>query len=216
MKNKRLTSLSATLLVTVLAFGLMFTQGSVVAAETSATTPPADPMKFARGAKSWADTCARCHNMRDPRSLRDDQWRAAMAHMRIRAGLTASEAEDILTFLQGSNDTNRPLIVTTTVLAVGAMADEKPVDASTGKAVYSQTCVACHGANGKGTLPGVRDFTAANGPLSKTDEELMKNIAEGFQSPGAALAMPAKGGNPALSEADVKAVLAYLRSAFGS
>lgn len=100
MKIKLIASLAAALLVTVLGFGLMSTQGSVVAAETSA---PSDPMQFARGAKSWADTCARCHNMRDARSLRDDQWRAAMAHMRIRAGLTASETEDILAFLQGSN-----------------------------------------------------------------------------------------------------------------
>lgn len=102
MNSKLIYVVPAILLVTVLGFGLMSTQGSVVAAETSAAAP-ADPMQFARGAKSWADTCARCHNMRDARSLRDDQWRAAMAHMRIRAGLTASETEDILAFLQGSN-----------------------------------------------------------------------------------------------------------------
>lgn len=215
MKSKLIPSLSAVLLVTVLVFGLISTKGSVAAAETSATAS-ADPMQFARGAKSWADTCARCHNMRDARSLRDDQWRAAMAHMRIRAGLTASEADDILTFLQGSNGMNRELMLTTPPPAVAAMADEKPADASTGKAVFSQTCIACHGANGKGVLPGVRDFTDANGPLSKTDEELIKNIAEGFQSPGAALAMPAKGGNPALSNADIAAVLAYLRAEFGT
>lgn len=101
MNSKLITVVSATLLALVLGIGLVSTQGSVVAAETAAT--PADPMQFARGAKSWADTCARCHNMRDARSLRDDQWRAAMAHMRIRAGLTASETEDILVFLQGSN-----------------------------------------------------------------------------------------------------------------
>jgi mono/diheme cytochrome c family protein len=41
-----------------------------------------------------------------------------------------------------------------------AFADESPVaaDAAAGKAVYSQTCIACHGANGKGTIPGVRAF----------------------------------------------------------
>ena len=40
----------------------------------------------------------------------------------------------------------------------------------TGKTVYSQTCIACHGANGKGAIPGVSDFTKADGPLIKSDE----------------------------------------------
>ena len=62
-----------------------------------------DPMQFARGAQTWADNCGRCHNMRNPKELRDDQWRAAMTHMRVRAGLTGEETRDILAFLQGSN-----------------------------------------------------------------------------------------------------------------
>lgn len=65
--------------------------------------PQPDPAAFARGAKTWADNCARCHNMRDPRELRDDQWRAVVTHMRLRAGLTGEQARDILLFLQESN-----------------------------------------------------------------------------------------------------------------
>jgi len=99
-----------------------------------------------------------------------------------------------------------------------AYAEDAPeaADAAAGKAVYAQTCIACHGANGKGTIPGVTDFTAKDGPLSKSDAELLQNISEGFQSPGSFMAMPAKGGNPMLTEADVRAVLAYLRAAFGT
>ncbi len=58
---------------------------------------------FARGARAWADHCQRCHNVRDPKELRDDQWKTTANHMRIRGGLTAEEVRDILTFLQGSN-----------------------------------------------------------------------------------------------------------------
>jgi len=103
-----------------------------------------------------------------------------------------------------------------------ALAEDTPVsadagaDAAAGKEVYSQTCVACHGANGKGAIPGVADFTDENGSLSKSDAELIKNITDGFQSPGSFMAMPPKGGNPGLAEADIKAVLAYLRKTFGS
>ena len=58
---------------------------------------------FIKGAKAWAETCGRCHNIRDPKELRDDQWISAAFHMRMRGGLTGQETRDILTFLQGSN-----------------------------------------------------------------------------------------------------------------
>lgn len=57
----------------------------------------------ARGAKSWADNCVRCHNVRDPKELRDDQWITTSFHMRVRAGLTGQETRDIIAFLQMSN-----------------------------------------------------------------------------------------------------------------
>ena len=69
----------------------------------SAAEPAPDVQAFARGAQAWADQCARCHTMRDPRELRDDQWRAVVTHMRIRGGLTGQQARDILRFLQESN-----------------------------------------------------------------------------------------------------------------
>lgn len=102
MKIKILKIAPAVLVAVLLAIGMFSTQEQAAAADGAATTQ-SDPMQFARGAKTWADTCARCHNLRDARSLRDDQWRAAVAHMRVRAGMTAKEAEDVLTFLQQSN-----------------------------------------------------------------------------------------------------------------
>lgn len=102
MNIKSISLFSSITAVAILILGAMNLQQSATAAEPTATTQ-SDPMQFARGAKAWADTCARCHNMRAARSLRDDQWRAAVAHMRIRAGLTAQESADILAFMQGSN-----------------------------------------------------------------------------------------------------------------
>ena len=58
---------------------------------------------FITGAKAWAENCNRCHNLRDPKELSDDQWITAMFHMRLRGGLTGQETRDILTFLQQSN-----------------------------------------------------------------------------------------------------------------
>ncbi len=74
------------------------------------SAPPADAAEQAskagnatQGATLWVNNCARCHNIRDPRELRDDQWKPVVTHMRIRCGLTGREARDILAFLQASN-----------------------------------------------------------------------------------------------------------------
>lgn len=85
-----------------------------------------------------------------------------------------------------------------------------------GEKVYSQTCIACHGANGKGAIPGVSDFTKAGGPLAKPDEVLTDSIRNGLVTAGKPLSMPPKGGNPALTDEEIKAVLEYIRATFGS
>lgn len=86
----------------VLGLGLMAIDQPAQAAEAQ-DTAQADPLQFVRGAKAWANNSARCHNMRDPKELRDDQWRAAVGHMRVRANLTGGEVRDVLAFLQASN-----------------------------------------------------------------------------------------------------------------
>lgn len=83
-----------------------------------------------------------------------------------------------------------------------------------GAVVYGGTCIACHGENGKGEIPGVPDFTSAKGPLVKTDAVLLDHMMNGFQSPGSDLEMPALGGDPDLTEQDIKNVLAFLRAKF--
>ncbi|HYQ72977.1 MAG TPA: c-type cytochrome [Gammaproteobacteria bacterium] len=163
-----------------------------------------------RGAVSWSNNCARCHEMRSPTEFRDDLWKPIVTHMRVRAGLTGQQQRDILAFLQASNN---PLPAT---VAVSTAAEAMAGATLSGREIYNQTCVACHGAGGTGNLPGVPDFTAPGGPLSKPDEVLIRNITNGFQSPGSPMAMPAKGGNPDLGRADVQAVLGYLRESFGN
>jgi mono/diheme cytochrome c family protein len=37
---------------------------------------------------------------------------------------------------------------------------------ATGESTYQFSCVACHGADGAGVLPGVPDLTATDGPLA--------------------------------------------------
>lgn len=87
--------------------------------------------------------------------------------------------------------------------------------ASHGKSVYERTCIACHGANGKGALPGVPPLGGKGGRLAKPDAVLIKSMLDGFQTPGSPMAMPPKGGDPSLTEEDAAAVLQYMRKSFG-
>lgn len=159
------------------------------------------------GAKVWAENCNRCHNIRSPEELRDDQWITTVFHMRVRAGLTGQETRDIITFLQSSN--SKPVATgsnqTAAIAGTGA----------TGEATFKQICSSCHGVDGAGAFPGVPDFNSSSGPLSKSNDVLIRNITNGFQSPGSPMAMPPKGGNPNLNANDIAALLKYIRAEFG-
>lgn len=63
-----------------------------------------DPMQIARGAKAWAQTCGRCHNIRAPKELTDEEWEVSVTHMRVRANLPGDMVRDIIVFLKASNN----------------------------------------------------------------------------------------------------------------
>ena len=180
------------------------------------------------GAKVWANNCSRCHNYRSPTEYSTKDWHLIMQHMRIQAGLTGQDARDVYAFLaEQSANTQVPIStpqinnkpVESTVSAVSRSTTKLPsisqtTSAQSGKAIYHQTCVACHGANGKGAIPGAPDFTSKNGPLSKSDEILLNHMANGFQSSGSSMAMPPKGGNTNLTNTDLRNTLTYIRQKF--
>ena len=87
-------------------------------------------------------------------------------------------------------------------------------DTSRGEEVYKETCLACHGRDGSGSLPGVPDLGGETGPLSQADVFLLKRMADGYQTPGSPMPMPARGGDHALTDSDLKAVLRYMRKEF--
>lgn len=89
-------------------------------------------------------------------------------------------------------------------------------DAVKGKVVFEGTCVSCHGPDAKG-LPGLgKDLTTSEFVAEQTDKQLIDFIKKGRPASDPAntnkVDMPPKGGNPALTEADIENVIAYVRS----
>ena len=89
------------------------------------------------------------------------------------------------------------------------------VAAPSGESVFQSACIACHGVDGAGALPGVPDLTAGDSRLAQPEDVLLQLTVQGFQSPGSPMAMPPRAGNPELSDEDLRAALRYMRERFG-
>jgi mono/diheme cytochrome c family protein len=106
------------------------------------------------------------------------------------------------------------LVLTPLSLARPAARCSEPAgDWKAGRAVYHRTCVSCHGEDGQGLRAGVPDFRA--GVMAYSTDSLLTHIKNGFHPPGRPLQMPPKGGNPQLTNEDIRNVLTYLRHRFG-
>lgn len=55
------------------------------------------------GEKVYNQNCSRCHAERQATERTDLQWKIIAAHMRVRANLTAEEAQKVLEYLQSAN-----------------------------------------------------------------------------------------------------------------
>lgn len=86
-----------------------------------------------------------------------------------------------------------------------------------GQEVYASTCVACHGPDAKG-MPGLGKnlAQASDWMKSQSNDQLLEFMKTGRSSGDpentTKVDMPPKGGNPALSDEDLKDVIAYMRS----
>jgi cytochrome c5 len=78
--------------------------------------------------------------------------------------------------------------------------------AADGKAVYEKACVACH-ASGVAGAPKLGDKAAWSTRLGKGLDALTKTVIAGKG------AMPPRGGNTALSDAEIKAAVSHMVAA---
>lgn len=92
---------------------------------------------------------------------------------------------------------------------IPAAADASAAKPAGGEGVYKTACAACHSAGIAGA-PKSGDKAAWAPRLAQGKDTLYKHAIQGFQGKGGV--MPAKGGNTALSDADVKSAVDYMMS----
>lgn len=183
------------------------------------------------GPKLWADNCSRCHNFRSPKEYTPNQWNTIMLHMRIQGGLTGKEARAILDYLtqaslsefktvnttlttsnqnesKGSSSHHRVTSKNKNQASHQSVSVRKPAGKVSGRAVFQAHCAACHGMNGKGIGAPIPDFTKKGGVLAQPFGVLLNNIKHGIG------AMPAKGGDPSLTDQQLSAALHYIKGTF--
>lgn len=91
-----------------------------------------------------------------------------------------------------------------------------PQEAPPGLSEYRSTCALCHGANGEGHPRLGKELRSSEFVRSRTDAELVEFLKEGRSATHPdnqrGVEMPPRGGNPGLTDADLAAIVAYLRS----
>lgn len=100
-----------------------------------------------------------------------------------------------------------------TVVAVNVL---DPAKVAAGETIFQTTCAACHGFNAQGITGLGKTMIGSTFINGLTDDELLAFLNEGrdvsdpLNTTG--VTMPAKGGNPALTDNDLYNVIAYIRS----
>jgi len=94
-----------------------------------------------------------------------------------------------------------------------------PAAAVNGQAVFESRCAACHQANGQG-LPGAFPPLAGSEYVLGEEDRVVRIVLHGLQGPVTVMGQTFNGAMPAwaevLSDAEIAAVLTYIRSAWGN
>lgn len=138
--------------------------------------------------------------------LSDVDIALAVAYMANSAGASFKAPEAAAPAADAGTDKAPDIAPASTEKAAPAqVAAAKPAAGAKGEGVYKQACAVCHAAGVAGA-PKLGDKSAWGPRIAKGNDAL---YASGLKGKGA---MPAKGGNPALADADVKAAIDYMVS----
>ena len=89
-------------------------------------------------------------------------------------------------------------------------------DAKNGEILFNQTCIACHGPGGVGVQGLGKNMTTSTFIAGLDDTQLLEFVKKGRDTGDplntTGVAMPPKGGNPALDDTKLLDIIAYVRT----
>lgn len=135
--------------------------------------------------------------------LTDDEVARAVAYMVNQSG--GNVAEPKVGDAPAATAASEP----TTAETSAAPAANTQVASGRGQEIFEQSCKACHGATSP--IPGAPKITKVDDwkdRIAQGEDVLVKRAIEGFVGKGGM--MPAKGGNPSISDEDIKATVQYM------
>ena len=130
--------------------------------------------------------------------------------------LTDEEVARAVAYMANQSGANFPESIGSNSVASAASGTETPSvgsvpvadNSAKGKEVFEKTCFACHGANSPvPAVPHVANKEEWAPRIKQGEAVLFKHAIDGYAGKGM---MPAKGGNTALSDDDVKAAVRYM------
>jgi disulfide bond formation protein DsbB len=160
----------------------------------------------------------------------DNTTRVAMPARGGREDLTDEDLRRVVVYLRGLQDGRRMPALPAPVVTIAPITEAEKAAAlaaaggdaelaefiASGTKLFSQSCAACHGKDAKGIEKNGKNLIASEFARKLSDDDLLAFIKRG-RDPGDPLnttgvGMPAKGGNPALSDDDLLDIISYLRS----
>ena len=101
------------------------------------------------------------------------------------------------------------------LMAGGALAEDSAAVAR-GKTLFTQTCSVCHGPDGKGVPNLGKDLVNSKFVAEQTDDQLLEYVVKGRAATDplntTGIAMPARAGNPSLTDDQIRDIIAYIRT----
>jgi mono/diheme cytochrome c family protein len=112
--------------------------------------------------------------------------------------------------------TTAGLIATTTTTPDTTASTDGLTAIARGESVFNGTCIACHGVGGIGVEGLGKPLTTSTFVAGLSDDDLLAFLVVGRADTDplntTGMVMPARGGNIALTDADLRDVIAYLRT----